>query len=115
MGTYLLKKYKHQFYCSRPNPYSGIPVKAIFVPIFYIRWAREVTRPSTTHNQSNKHQDYGGGAAHPSNGVDDESMPPEGWAALRMLFPRLPSKQFCRFYKLKWVAVKIHLSSLDQI
>jgi hypothetical protein len=27
MGTYLLKKYKHQFYHSRPNPYSGIPVK----------------------------------------------------------------------------------------
>jgi hypothetical protein len=29
MGIYLLKKYKHQFYCSRPNPYSGIPVKSV--------------------------------------------------------------------------------------
>ncbi len=27
MGTYLTKKYEHQFYCSRPNPYSGIPAK----------------------------------------------------------------------------------------
>ncbi len=27
MGTYLPKKYKNQFYCSRPNPYSGIPVR----------------------------------------------------------------------------------------
>jgi hypothetical protein len=27
MGTYLSKKYEHQFDCSRPNPYSGIPVK----------------------------------------------------------------------------------------
>ncbi len=27
MGTYQLKKYKRQFYCSCPNPYSGISVK----------------------------------------------------------------------------------------
>jgi hypothetical protein len=30
MGTYLLKKYDRQFYCSRPNPYSSIPVKGQF-------------------------------------------------------------------------------------
>jgi hypothetical protein len=28
MGTYLLKKYERQFYCSRPNPYSGKAVNA---------------------------------------------------------------------------------------
>jgi hypothetical protein len=28
MGTYLLKKYKHQFYHSHPNPYGDIPVNS---------------------------------------------------------------------------------------
>jgi hypothetical protein len=31
----------------------------------------------------------------------DESMPPEGWAALRMFLPIPPSKRFKRFQKLK--------------
>ena len=33
MGTYLLKKYEHQFYRSRPNPYSGKAVNIIFLPL----------------------------------------------------------------------------------
>ena len=31
MGMYLLKKYKCQFYCSHPNPYSGTAVNDMIV------------------------------------------------------------------------------------
>jgi hypothetical protein len=34
MGMYLLKKYKHQFYHSHPNPYSGKAVNNTSKPIF---------------------------------------------------------------------------------
>jgi hypothetical protein len=39
MGTYVLKKYEHQFYCSRPNPhtYVGIPVNCCCVYYDYVR------------------------------------------------------------------------------
>jgi hypothetical protein len=41
-----------------------------FCTIFYIGWACDFTRPSTTHNQPNEHRDHGGRAACPSSGKD---------------------------------------------
>ena len=58
------------------------------------------TRPKHTSQRPNKHHHHGGGAANPSGGLDEPTLP-EGWAALRMIFPRMPSKQFNRFNKLK--------------
>jgi hypothetical protein len=45
MGTYLLKKYEHQFYCSRLNPYSGKAVKLHFE---YLYKSYGITRKPTT-------------------------------------------------------------------
>jgi hypothetical protein len=45
--------------------------KGYFCTIFYIRWSRDITSPSTTTQEStNKHHHHGDGAAHLSSGVD---------------------------------------------
>jgi hypothetical protein len=35
----------------------------------------------------------------------DDSMPPEGWAALRIYCPKLLLKDLNRFIKLKWLLI----------
>ncbi len=58
------------------------------------------------HNTQNKHAtntntttmvDGGGGV----DLMNPHRLPPEGWAALRMLIPRLPLNGFNRFVKIK--------------
>ena len=53
------------------------------------------TRPKHTIQRPSKHHHHGGRAANPSGDI-------EGWVALRMIFPRTPSKRFNRFNKLKY-------------
>jgi hypothetical protein len=52
-----------------------------FCTIFYIRWARDVTSPSTTTQTTNKHHHHGDGTTRPSGGVDSMNprRPSGGW------------------------------------
>ena len=57
-------------------------------------------RPQHTKQTHNKHQHH----HHGDGGVDlmnPHRLPPEGWVALRMLIPRLPSNGFNGFVKIK--------------
>ncbi len=42
--------------------------------IFYIRWAREITSPSTTTQTNNKHHHHGDGAPCPSSGMESMNL-----------------------------------------